>query len=186
MYQVPDQSGRRILITGANSGTGREVAKRLSAAGADVIMAMRTPSKGESARQDMLRSVPSAKLEVRTLDLADLHSVRNLAHALLDEGRPLDMLVNNAGVMTPPKRETTKDGFELQIGSNFLGPFALTNLLLPLLLKSRAPRVATMNGLRWFLIGDTHEASIPSTARTSDPVRLWSMTEAPTRTRVPA
>jgi NAD(P)-dependent dehydrogenase (short-subunit alcohol dehydrogenase family) len=144
MHQVPDQSGRRVLVTGASSGTGKEAAARLAAAGAHVIMAVRTPAKGDSAREDILKAAPKASLEVRRLDLADLKSVRELAQALEDEGRPIDVLVNNAGVMTPPRRESTRDGFELQFGSNFLGPFALTVLLLPLLLKSKAPRVATM------------------------------------------
>lgn len=144
MYQVPDQAGRRVVVTGANSGTGKEAATRLAAAGADVVMAVRTPSKGEAARLEILAEAPRAEVEVRQLDLADLDSVRAFAQSVLDEDRPLDTLVNNAGVMAPPKRQTTKDGFELQFGSNFLGPFALTNLLLPALLRSRAPRVATM------------------------------------------
>jgi NAD(P)-dependent dehydrogenase (short-subunit alcohol dehydrogenase family) len=145
MYQVPDQSGRRFVITGANSGTGKEAAKRLAAAGAQVVMAVRTPEKGEAARAEILREVPSAQLEVRRIDLADLASVHAFAQGLLDEGAPVHVLVNNAGVMAPPSRMTTADGFELQFGSNFLGPFALTNLLLPLLLKADRPRVATMS-----------------------------------------
>jgi NAD(P)-dependent dehydrogenase (short-subunit alcohol dehydrogenase family) len=106
---------------------------------------VRTPAKGESAREEILREVPSAKIDVRRVDLADLASVRGFATELLDDGAPIDVLVNNAGVMAPPQRETTADGFELQFGSNFLGPFALTNLLLPLLLAADAPRVATMS-----------------------------------------
>ena len=144
MYWVPDQAGRRVVVTGANSGTGKEAAKRLATAGADVVLAVRTPSKGEAARREILAQAPKATIEVRRLDLADLASVRAFAQSLLEEDRPLDTLVNNAGVMAPPKRQTTKDGFELQFGSNFLGPFALTNLLLPALLRSDAPRVATM------------------------------------------
>jgi NAD(P)-dependent dehydrogenase (short-subunit alcohol dehydrogenase family) len=144
MYQVPDQSGRRFVITGANSGTGKEAAKRLAGAGAQVVMAVRTPAKGEAAREEILRAVPDAKLEVRRIDLADLGSVREFAQGLLDEDAPINVLVNNAGVMAPPKRMTTAEGFELQFGSNFLGPFALTNLLLPHLLSSESPRVTTM------------------------------------------
>ena len=144
MYTVPDQTGRRFIVTGANSGTGREATKRLAAAGAHVIMAVRTLSKGEDARREILASVPNASLEVRRIDLADLASVREFAKGILDEGKPVDVLVNNAGVMAPPKRQTTADGFELQFGSNFLGPFALTNLLLPRILESKAPRVVTM------------------------------------------
>ena len=145
MYTVPNQTGRRILITGANSGTGREAARRLSAAGAHVTMAVRTPAKGDAARGDILAEFPMAQLEVRQVDLADLDSVRAFAAGLLFEDEPIDVLINNAGVMAPPERMTTADGFELQFGSNFLGPFALTNLLLPLLLRGDRPRVTTMS-----------------------------------------
>ncbi|GAA2818729.1 SDR family oxidoreductase [Crossiella cryophila] len=145
MYQVPDQSGRRIVVTGANSGTGKEATARLAAAGARVVMAVRTPAKGEAARAEILARVPSARLEVRRVDLADLGSVRAFARELLEQGEPVHTLVNNAGVMAPPSRMTTADGFELQFGSNFLGPFVLTNLLLPLLLRADSPRVATMS-----------------------------------------
>jgi NAD(P)-dependent dehydrogenase (short-subunit alcohol dehydrogenase family) len=145
MYEVPDQTGKRFVITGANSGTGKEAAKRIAAAGGSVVMAVRTPSKGSAARDEILRQVPTADLEVRQLDLADLASVRAFASGMLADGRPIDVLVNNAGVMAPPNRMTTADGFELQFGTNFLGPFALTNLLLPRILSSNAPRVATMS-----------------------------------------
>ncbi len=145
MYAVPDQTGRLVVVTGANSGTGKEAAKRLAGAGADVILAVRTPAKGEQARDEILAAHPAARLEVRRLDLADLGSVRDFADGLHADGRPLDVLVNNAGVMAPPRRMTTADGFELQLGTNFLGPFALTVRLLPLLLAAPAPRVATMS-----------------------------------------
>ncbi|AJT41604.1 SDR family oxidoreductase [Psychromicrobium lacuslunae] len=145
MYQVPDQGGKVFVVTGANSGTGKEATKRLAAAGATVVMAVRTPEKGETAKQEILAEHPTAQLEVRRVDLADLSSVQEFAEALIDDGIQVDVLVNNAGVMTPPSRIETKDGFELQFGSNFLGPFALTNRLLPLLLKAEAPRVTTMS-----------------------------------------
>ncbi|HEY2279958.1 MAG TPA: SDR family oxidoreductase [Streptosporangiaceae bacterium] len=145
MYSVPDQSGRRVVITGANSGTGQETARRLAAAGAQVIMGVRTVAKGEQARDGILAQQPQARLEVRRVDLADLASVAEFADGLIAEGTPLDLLVNNAGVMAVPSRMTTADGFELQLGSNFLGPFALTVRLLPLLLAAPAPRVATMS-----------------------------------------
>ena len=146
MYIVPDQTDRRIIVTGANSGTGREAAKRLAGAGAAVVMAVRDVEKGEAARRDILTVHPDADLEVRVLDLADLASVRSFAKSIEEDGR-LDVLVNNAGVMVPPKRLTTADGFELQLGTNFLGPFALTIRLLPVLLKSAAPRVVTMSSM---------------------------------------
>jgi NAD(P)-dependent dehydrogenase (short-subunit alcohol dehydrogenase family) len=145
MYSVPDQSGRRVVITGANSGTGQEAARRLAASGAHVIMAVRTVAKGEQARDGILAQQPQAQLEVRRVDLADLASVAEFADGLIAEGTPLDLLVNNAGVMAVPSRMTTADGFELQFGSNFLGPFALTVRLLPLLLAAPASRVATMS-----------------------------------------
>lgn len=145
MYEVPDQHGKRIVVTGANSGTGKEAAKRLAGAGADVVLAVRTEAKGEQAKAEILAAHPGASLEVRRLDLADQASVRAFAEGLLADGRPLDVLVNNAGVMNVPARTETADGFELQLASNFLGPFALTVRLLPLLLAAPAPRVVTMS-----------------------------------------
>lgn len=147
MYIVPDQSGKLAVVTGANSGTGKETARRLAGAGARVVMAVRTVAKGEAARAEILAQHPHAQLEVRRIDLADLASVKEFADGLLADGAPLDLLVNNAGVMAPPTRMTTAEGFELQIGSNFLGPFALTVRLLPLMLAAEAPRVATMSSL---------------------------------------
>jgi NAD(P)-dependent dehydrogenase (short-subunit alcohol dehydrogenase family) len=145
MYVVPDQSGKLAVITGANSGTGKEAAKRLAAAGARVVMAVRTIAKGEAARAEILAAHPHAQLEVRRIDLADLASVGDFADGLSTDGAPVDLLLNNAGVMTPPRRMTTADGFELQFGSNYLGPFALTMRLLPLLLAAPTPRVVTMS-----------------------------------------
>ncbi|WP_374971261.1 SDR family oxidoreductase [Terrabacter sp. BE26] len=144
MDQLSDLSGRHVVVTGSNSGTGREAARRLAAAGADVVVAVRSTDKGDAARAEILAADPDASVTVRRLDLADLASVRAFAGQLLEEGRPIDVLVNNAGVMAPPRRFETVDGFELQLGTNFLGPFALTNLLLPLVLKAERPRVATM------------------------------------------
>lgn len=145
MYDVPDQTGKLVIITGANSGTGKEAARRLAAAGARVVLAVRTPAKGEAARAEILAGHPTAQLEVRRVDLADLDSVRAFADGLLAAGTPVDLLLNNAGVMMPPARMTTADGFELQFGSNYLGPFALTMRLLPALLAAPAPRVVTMS-----------------------------------------
>jgi NAD(P)-dependent dehydrogenase (short-subunit alcohol dehydrogenase family) len=145
MYGVPDQAGKLIVVTGANSGTGREAARRLAAAGAHVVMAVRNIAKGEQARAEILAAQPGARLEVRRVDLADLASVGEFADSLIAEGTPVDVLINNAGVMAPPTRMTTADDFELQFGSNFLGPFALTVRLLPLVLAAAAPRVVTMS-----------------------------------------
>lgn len=144
-YDVPEQHGKLVVVTGANSGTGKEAARGLAGAGARVIMAVRSPAKGEEARADILAQHPSAEVEVRRLDLADLSSVEEFAGRLIAEGRPLDLLLNNAGVMMLPRRYETPDGFEMQLGTNFLGPFALTLRLLPLLLEADAPRVVTMS-----------------------------------------
>ncbi len=146
-YAVPSQHGRRIVVTGANSGLGREAAKRLAAAGAEVVMAVRTMAKGDAARAEIEAEVPGALLEVRRIDLADLASVREFAAGIVAEGRPVHVLVNNAGVMAPSARFETVDGFELQLGSDFLGPFALTQLLLPTLLSADEPRVVTMSSM---------------------------------------
>jgi NAD(P)-dependent dehydrogenase (short-subunit alcohol dehydrogenase family) len=145
MYAVPDQTGKLIVVTGANSGTGQEATRRLAAAGARMVMAVRTVAKGERARAEILAGQPGAQLEVRRIDLADLGSVKEFADGLIADGTPVDVLINNAGVMAPPTRMTTADGFELQFGSNFLGPFALTMRLLPLVLTAPAPRVVTMS-----------------------------------------
>jgi len=119
---IPDQSGRTVVITGANSGIGEGAAKALAAAGARVVLAVRDTSKGEAAATKM-----PGRTEVRRLDLSDLSSVRSFAAAWKG---PIDLLINNAGVMATPLSRTA-DGFELQIGTNHLGHFALTNLLLP-------------------------------------------------------
>src|SRR3984957_8635468 len=145
MYAVPDQTDKLIVVTGANSGTGKEATRRLAAAGARVVMAVRTMAKGEQARDEILARQPGAQLEVRRIDLADLGTVKEFADGLIADGTPVDVLINNAGVMAPPTRMATADGFELQFGSNFLGPFALTMRLLPLVLSAPAPRVVTMS-----------------------------------------
>ena len=139
MYAVPEQAGKLVVVTGANSGTGQEATRRLAGAGAHVVMAVRTVAKGERAREEILATQPGVRLEVRRIDLADLASVAEFADGLIADGTPVDVLINNAGVMAPPARMTTTDGFELQFGSNFLGPFALTMRLLPLVLAAQRP-----------------------------------------------
>jgi NAD(P)-dependent dehydrogenase (short-subunit alcohol dehydrogenase family) len=138
---IPDQTGRTAVVTGANSGLGAAIVRALARAGATVIMAVRNVEKGERAAEDVRERVPEASLELRSLDLADLGSVRAFAEQL---NGPIDLLINNAGVMAPPRRETT-DGFESQIGANHLGHFALTGLLLPRLLEASASRVVTQS-----------------------------------------
>lgn len=144
---VPDLSGRLAVVTGANSGLGLGLARALSAAGAEVIMAVRSRTKGEGAIAEIRRTVPDADLTVSEVDLASLNSVARLGEQLAAEGRPIDILVNNAGVMTPPQRLTTEDGFELQFGANHLGHFALTGHLLPLLRAAASARVVTVSSI---------------------------------------
>ncbi|MGF6768129.1 NAD(P)-dependent dehydrogenase (short-subunit alcohol dehydrogenase family) [Paraburkholderia sp. GAS199] len=128
--------GKRILITGANSGIGYHAALVLAQKGAHVVMACRDLRRGEAALGRLKASAPGASVELAVLDLASLESVREFAQRQLAEQRPLHTLINNAGVMAPPKRLETADGFELQFGTNVLGHFALTGLLMPLLEKS--------------------------------------------------
>ncbi|MEU9517838.1 SDR family oxidoreductase [Streptomyces sp. NPDC048224] len=135
---VPDLSGRRAVVTGASDGIGLGIATRLAAAGAEVLLPVRNPRKGEAALDAIGTRVPGADVSLRTLDLSSLTSVAALGRDLLGEGRPIHLLVNNAGVMTPPGRQTTDDGFELQFGTNHLGHFALVAHLLPLLRAGRA------------------------------------------------
>jgi NAD(P)-dependent dehydrogenase (short-subunit alcohol dehydrogenase family) len=142
---VPDLSGKLAVVTGANSGLGLGLATRLSAAGADVTMAIRNRTKGEEAAEQIRATVPHAKLTIKSLDLSSLASVKALGDELNAEGRPIDILVNNAGIMQPPQRETTADGFELQFGCNHLGHFALTVHVLPLLRAARGARVTSLS-----------------------------------------
>ncbi|MFG6446600.1 SDR family oxidoreductase [Microbacterium sp. P07] len=130
---IPDLTGKLAVVTGASDGIGTVIATRLAQAGAEVIMPVRSQKKGETAAQRIRSAVSGAAVSTRSLDLSSLASVAALATTLNDEGRPIDILVNNAGVMRPPERQTTKDGFELQLGTNHLGHFALTLGLLPLL-----------------------------------------------------
>ncbi|MFF4986844.1 oxidoreductase [Streptosporangium saharense] len=138
---IPDLSGKTALVTGANSGIGLATALHLARRGARVIMTARDRVRGQVAVERVKGAVPEGKVELRILDLADLASVRALADGF-DE--PLDLLVNNAGVALIP-RQTTADGFESQFGVNHLGHFALTGLLLPLLLERRPARVVTVS-----------------------------------------
>jgi NAD(P)-dependent dehydrogenase (short-subunit alcohol dehydrogenase family) len=144
---VPDLSGKLAVVTGSNSGLGFGLARRLSGAGADVVMAIRNRSKGEAAIHEIRATVPDAKLTIKPLDLSSLASVAALGEQLNSDGRPIDILINNAGVMTPPERDTTTDGFELQFGSNHLGHFALTAHLLPLLRAAEHPRVVSLSSI---------------------------------------
>lgn len=133
---IPPQTGKLAYITGANSGIGFHAALELARAGCAAILACRDRGKAEAARQRILAHVPRAEVEIADLDLANLDSVRNAAQAFLALGQKLDLLINNAGVMALPQRRTTAQGFEMQFGTNHLGHFALTGLLLPALRRS--------------------------------------------------
>lgn len=137
-FDVPDRTGTLAVVTGASDGIGAVIARRLAAAGAEVVMPVRSTEKGERAAAHIRTVVPGATVRVTALDLARLDSVAAFVAALRDEGRPVHLLVNNAGVMRPPVRQETEDGFELQVGTNHLGHFALTLGLLPLLRAGRA------------------------------------------------
>ncbi|MEU4422203.1 SDR family oxidoreductase [Actinoplanes sp. NPDC024001] len=143
MPAVPDLGGRLALVTGASGGLGLELATRLAAAGAEVLLAVRDAGKGQAALDRIRAAVPAARVSARSLDLASLTSVHALAGELVAENRPIHVLANNAGVMAPATRHTTVDGFELQFGTNHLGHFALTTGLLPLLRAGQA-RVTTL------------------------------------------
>jgi NAD(P)-dependent dehydrogenase (short-subunit alcohol dehydrogenase family) len=140
---IPSQAGKLAVVTGANSGIGWQTALELARARGEVILAARTKAKGREAVELILRQLPQAKVRAEVLDLARLQSVRAFAAKVGGEAK-LDLLVNNAGVMSVPQRETTADGFELQFGTNFLGPFALTGLLMPALQRAASPRVTTV------------------------------------------
>jgi NAD(P)-dependent dehydrogenase (short-subunit alcohol dehydrogenase family) len=141
-----------------------------------VVMAVRTISKGEQARAEILAQYPDAQLEVRRVDLADLAHVEEFAAGMIADGVPIDLLLNNAGVMAPPTRMTTADGFELQFGSNFLGPFALTLRLLPLLLSASAPRVVTMSSGA-ANVGRIHFDDLQWERRRYGPVRSYAQSK---------
>jgi len=144
--EIPDQSGRTAVVTGANSGLGLATAKQLAAAGATVVVAARSAEKAESAREQILAAAPQARVEPQVLDLAQLASVREFAATVAGDHERLDLLVNNAGVMMPPHQRTA-DGFELQFGTNHLGHFALTGLLLDRLAAGSDARVVTVSSL---------------------------------------
>jgi NAD(P)-dependent dehydrogenase (short-subunit alcohol dehydrogenase family) len=135
---LPDLAGTRALVTGASDGMGLVIARQLAAAGAELVLPVRNREKGAHAATTIRRSVADAAITLLDLDLASLESVRALGETLRSEGDPIHLLINNAGVMTPPDRQTTVDGFELQFGTNHLGHFALVGELLPLLRAGRA------------------------------------------------
>ena len=153
--QIPSQHGKLAYITGANSGIGFHAALELARNGATVILACRDRAKADAARNRILAlipasQVPTAQLEIAQLDLSSLPSVRAAAQTFLSTNRRLDLLINNAGVMALPQRRVTPDGFELQLGTNHFGHFALTGLLLPAILQpspAPPPRIVTVSSI---------------------------------------
>jgi NAD(P)-dependent dehydrogenase (short-subunit alcohol dehydrogenase family) len=142
---VPDLTGKLAVVTGGNSGIGLETARTLAAAGASVVLAVRNSEKGSAAVTEIARTNPGTGVAVSHLDLASRSSIEAFASEMLRSGRPIDILVNNAGVMAVPTRHVTEDGFELQLGTNHLGHFALTGRLLPLLRAAPNARVVTVS-----------------------------------------
>ena len=144
--QIPSQSGRIAIVTGANSGLGYETTLGFVRKGIKVIMACRNQHKAEEAKTNILMQVPDAELEIMLLDLKSLDSVRNFAKQYIQRYSQLDLLINNAGIMIPPFSKT-EDGFESQLGVNYLSHFLLTNLLFPLLNSTKGSRVVTLSSI---------------------------------------
>lgn len=147
LADMPSQSGRIFLVTGGTSGMGYEDAKALAAAGAEVVIAARNPQRGKETVARIKGEVRGAQVQFEEVDLADLASVKALGERLNATLPRLDGLINNAAVMAPPQRSTSADGFELQLATNFLGHFALTGHVLPLLRKSDSPRVVMLSSI---------------------------------------
>jgi NAD(P)-dependent dehydrogenase (short-subunit alcohol dehydrogenase family) len=144
--EIPPQSGRSAVVTGATGGLGYETALALARAGAEVILTGRDDRKGQSAIEKILREVSLARISYEPLDLANLASIADFSQRMKSR-QSLDLLINNAGVMALPRRQTTADGFEMQFGTNYLGHFILTARLLPLLRRAGRPRVVNVSSL---------------------------------------
>jgi NAD(P)-dependent dehydrogenase (short-subunit alcohol dehydrogenase family) len=152
---IPDQTGRIAVITGANTGLGYETARALAEHGAHVVLAVRNLDKGKDAAARITAASPSAGVTLQELDLTSLDSIRAAARQLRSDHDRIDLLINNAGVMYTPK-STTKDGFELQFGTNHLGHFALTGLLLDRLLPVAGSRIVTVSSIGHRIRADIH------------------------------
>src|SRR5215813_12824269 len=142
---IPDQAGRTVLVTGGNSGLGYQTVLQLARKGARVLLAARDRARGTAALERLGTEAPGSRAELAQIDLADLTSVERFAAGFLAGGRELDVLVNNAGVMAIPRRETTAQGYERQFGTNHLGHFALTGRLLPAVDQGPGGRVVTVS-----------------------------------------
>jgi NAD(P)-dependent dehydrogenase (short-subunit alcohol dehydrogenase family) len=143
---MPDQTGKIAIVTGSNTGTGYHIAHGLASKGAQVIMACRSIKRAELAKLNIISELPDSKITTEILDLADLASIYEFSKIIKGKYKKIDILINNAGVMVPPK-SNTKDGFELQFGTNHIGHFVLTGELLPLLEESGNARIITMSSI---------------------------------------
>ena len=172
---IPSQIGQLAVVTGATGGLGYETALALAATGADVVLASRNDSKGANALERLRAAHPGATARFERLDLASLSSVAAFAETMLAAGRGIDLLVNNAGVMAPRERQATADGFELQFATNYLGHFALTARLLPLLRRRPGARVVNVSSLA------AHRGAIDladlQSERTYAPFQAYAMTK---------
>lgn len=143
---IPDQTGRNFIVTGANAGLGYETALALAKKNATVVLACRSESRAQGAKEKILKVVPQADLHIQLVDLTDLESVKRFAGNFQSNFDKLDVLINNAGVMVPPYTQT-KDGFELQMGANYFGHFLLTGLLMDILKQTENSRIVTLSSL---------------------------------------
>jgi NAD(P)-dependent dehydrogenase (short-subunit alcohol dehydrogenase family) len=175
--QFQQSSGhRRILITGGSSGIGWNTALELARAGAEVTIPARTQAKADDAATRIRAVVPQAKLKTAVMDLSSLESVRAYAAQQLADPRPINTLINNAGVMAIPKRKLSVDGFEMQFATNVLGHFLLTGLLLPSILRAPAPRVVTVASYAHVNGGPVPIEDLNS-ERSYKPVKAYSKTK---------
>jgi NAD(P)-dependent dehydrogenase (short-subunit alcohol dehydrogenase family) len=168
---IPDLTGRVAVVTGANGGLGLETARALAGRGAGVVMAVRDLERGAAVRDALVRGIRGASLELVALDLGSLESVHRAVATIIAAHSAIDILVNNAGVMGIPYR-TTSDGFEMQLGVNHLGHFALTALLAPALLRARAARIVTITSTARWLAGPIDPADL-AMERHYDPWRAY-------------
>ncbi|MGN1289176.1 MAG: oxidoreductase [Bradyrhizobium sp.] len=173
---IPSQVGKRIVVTGANSGIGWHAGLELARAGAEVTIASRNEMKAADAARRILADVPNANVDTGKLDLSNPRSVNAFAESQLSLSRPIDVLINNAGVMALPDRRESVDGHEMQFATNVLGPYRLTALLLPALLQSAAPRVITVASGTHAMGGPVPVADLDS-RQSYKPIKAYAKTK---------